>query len=196
MNRQHIHKNRQISLASARCRLSHLVRVCMLGSSYERGHKAWRQAGFGIINHFHSSCWPESSSGACPPDLPGSIVSMLSSPRRPTSSLPMQSDGWIYSANGKTPHIQATESTLIVDLRDYALKQCSLNTSSPCSCSPTSGLCILLCPLLGRLDGLCLVLLPRLRDIVGERVVRVRGTKQSLDGEENGTDLEGRRPVA
>lgn len=55
-----------------------------------------------------------------------------------------------------------------------------------------SGLGILLGPLLGCGNSLSLVLLPCLRDIVGERVVGVRGAKKSLNREENGTDLEGR----
>ena len=35
-----------------------------------------------------------------------------------------------------------------------------------------------------------------MRDVVGERVVGVGGAEQGLDGEKNGADLQGRRPVA
>ena len=55
---------------------------------------------------------------------------------------------------------------------------------------------MLLRPLTSCLDSGILVLLPLLRDVVGERVVGVRSTKQSLDGEENGADLERGGPVA
>jgi hypothetical protein len=55
---------------------------------------------------------------------------------------------------------------------------------------------ILLCPFLSRGDGLGLVFFPCLGDIVGERVVWVWRAEESLDGEEDGADLEGRRPVA
>jgi len=58
------------------------------------------------------------------------------------------------------------------------------------------GLCIFLSPLLGRLDSLCLILLPCLGDIVGEGVVGIGSTKESLNGEENGTNLQCRGPVA
>jgi hypothetical protein len=61
---------------------------------------------------------------------------------------------------------------------------------------PVSGLCILLCPFLGCGNGLCLVFFPRLGHVVGERVVWIRCAEESLNGEENRTDLEGRRPVA
>lgn len=59
-----------------------------------------------------------------------------------------------------------------------------------------SGLSVLLRPLLGRGDGFALVFLPRLRNIVCERIVGVWSAKESLNGQENGADLEGRRPVA
>ena len=48
---------------------------------------------------------------------------------------------------------------------------------------PPSSLRVLLCPFLGRGDSLGLVLLPRLRYVVGERIVWVRGAKKGLDGE-------------
>lgn len=52
------------------------------------------------------------------------------------------------------------------------------------------------CPLLRRCDGGGLIFLPALSNIGGERVVRVRGTKEGLDGEKYGADLEGWGPVA
>jgi hypothetical protein len=50
-------------------------------------------------------------------------------------------------------------------------------------------------PLLRRLDRRRLIVLPSLSDIIGERVIGVRGSKQSLDREEDGADLESGRPV-
>lgn len=57
---------------------------------------------------------------------------------------------------------------------------------------PRSSLCVLLCPFLGRSNSLGLVLLPRLSNVVGERVVWVRGAKKGLDGEKDGPDLKRR----
>ena len=59
-----------------------------------------------------------------------------------------------------------------------------------------SSLGILLSPLLGSRDGLCLIFFPSLRDIVGEWVIGVWDAEESLNREENGADLERRRPVA
>lgn len=50
-------------------------------------------------------------------------------------------------------------------------------------------------PLLGCRDGSLLILLPALGNIGSKRVVGVRGTKKGLDGEKDGTDLEGGGPV-
>lgn len=61
---------------------------------------------------------------------------------------------------------------------------------------PVSRLRILLCPFLGCLDRLCLVLLPRLSHIVRQGIIWVRGTQEGLDGEEDGTNLQRGRPVA
>lgn len=63
-------------------------------------------------------------------------------------------------------------------------------------CRTVSSLGVLLRPLLSCGDGLCLILLPRLGNVVGERIVWVGCAEQSLDGEEDGADLQGRRPVA
>lgn len=52
------------------------------------------------------------------------------------------------------------------------------------------------CPLPRRRDSGGLILLPALGDIGCERVVGVGGTEEGLDGEEDGADLEGWRPVA
>lgn len=51
-------------------------------------------------------------------------------------------------------------------------------------------------PFAGRFNSCLLVFLPALCDIVGKWVVRVRGAEERLDGEEDGADLEGWRPVA
>jgi hypothetical protein len=51
-------------------------------------------------------------------------------------------------------------------------------------------------PLSRRGDGGGLILLPALGDVRGEWVVGVWGTEKSLDGEEDGADLEGWGPVA
>jgi hypothetical protein len=59
-----------------------------------------------------------------------------------------------------------------------------------------SGLSILLGPLSGSLDGSVLVLFPSLGDVVGERVIGVGRTEQSLDGKQDSADLQGGRPVA
>jgi hypothetical protein len=59
-----------------------------------------------------------------------------------------------------------------------------------------SSLSILLGPLSGSLNGGILVLFPSLGDVVGERVVGVRCTEQSLNGEQDSANLQGRRPVA
>ncbi len=59
-----------------------------------------------------------------------------------------------------------------------------------------SSLRVLLCPFSGRGDGLRLVLLPRLSYVVCERIVWVRGAKERLNGEEDGSDLQCRRPIA
>lgn len=61
---------------------------------------------------------------------------------------------------------------------------------------PGLGLGILLRPLLGGIDSLCLVFLPRLGDIVGKGIVGVGSTKESLNGEEDGTNLQCGGPVA
>lgn len=50
-------------------------------------------------------------------------------------------------------------------------------------------------PLLCSLNSSWLILLPALSNVVGERVVRVRCTKQGLDREQDCADLQGRRPV-
>jgi len=50
-------------------------------------------------------------------------------------------------------------------------------------------------PLLRCLDGSGLIVLPALSHIVGERIIRVRGSEEGLDGEEDSADLEGRGPV-
>lgn len=50
-------------------------------------------------------------------------------------------------------------------------------------------------PLLGRRDSSLLILLPALGNIGSKRVVGVRGTQEGLDGQEDGTDLEGGGPV-
>lgn len=62
--------------------------------------------------------------------------------------------------------------------------------------SNLSGLRILLCPLLGGRNSLCLVLLPRLSDVVCEGVVGVGRAQESLDRQKNRANLQGRRPVA
>lgn len=59
-----------------------------------------------------------------------------------------------------------------------------------------SCLSVLLCPFPCCSNSLCLVFLPCLRNVVGERIIWVRGAEQSLDREENSSDLEGRRPIA
>lgn len=51
-------------------------------------------------------------------------------------------------------------------------------------------------PLPCRRDGGGLILLPALGDVGGERVVGVGSTEECLDGEKDGADLEGWRPVA
>lgn len=50
-------------------------------------------------------------------------------------------------------------------------------------------------PLLGRLDRRWLIILPPLCYIVGERVVRVGGSEQCLDGQQNRPDLESGGPI-
>lgn len=50
-------------------------------------------------------------------------------------------------------------------------------------------------PLLCCLNGSRLVILPALGHIVGKRVIRIRGTEQGLDREQDRSDLEGRGPV-
>lgn len=50
-------------------------------------------------------------------------------------------------------------------------------------------------PLLCCLNGSGLILLPALSHIVGERVVRVRGSEEGLDGKKDSADLESRGPV-
>lgn len=50
-------------------------------------------------------------------------------------------------------------------------------------------------PLFRCLDGSRLVHLPSLGHIVGQWVVGIRGSKQSLNGQEDSSDLEGGRPV-
>ncbi len=59
-------------------------------------------------------------------------------------------------------------------------------------CEWRSSLCVLLCPFLGCGNSLCLVFLPCLGYVVRERIVRVRGTEQSLDREQDGPDLKRR----
>jgi hypothetical protein len=54
----------------------------------------------------------------------------------------------------------------------------------------------LLGPLSGSLDGSVLVLFPSLGDVVGERVIGVGRTEQSLDRKQDSANLQGRRPVA
>jgi len=55
---------------------------------------------------------------------------------------------------------------------------------------------VLGCPVACCLDSSVLVLLPALGDIVGKWIVGVRCAEECLDGEEDGADLEGGRPVA
>jgi hypothetical protein len=55
---------------------------------------------------------------------------------------------------------------------------------------------VLGCPVACCLDGSVLVLLPALGDIVGEWIIGIRCAEECLDGEEDGADLEGGRPVA
>lgn len=50
-------------------------------------------------------------------------------------------------------------------------------------------------PLPGSGNGSLFVLLPSLGDIICERVVRVWRSKQGLDRQQDGTDLESRGPV-
>lgn len=50
---------------------------------------------------------------------------------------------------------------------------------------------VFLGPFSRRRDGGLLVLLPALGNVGGEGVVRVGGTEEGLDGEEDGPDLEG-----
>lgn len=59
-----------------------------------------------------------------------------------------------------------------------------------------SRLSILLGPLPRGLNGSVLVLFPSLGDIVGERVIGIGCTEQGLDGEQDSTNLQSRRPVA
>lgn len=54
---------------------------------------------------------------------------------------------------------------------------------------------IFLRPLSRRSNGLFLILLPALCDVGCKWVVRVRRAEQRLDGEENRSNLECRRPV-
>jgi len=55
-----------------------------------------------------------------------------------------------------------------------------------------SRLSILLGPLSGSLDSGVLVLFPSLSDVVGERVIGVGCTEESLNRKQDGTDLQGR----
>ena len=50
-------------------------------------------------------------------------------------------------------------------------------------------------PLFCGLYGSWLILLPSLSNIVGKRVVRVGGSKQRLNREQDCADLQGRRPI-
>lgn len=68
--------------------------------------------------------------------------------------------------------------------------------SNDVTISLPSRLSILLGPLPCSLNSSILVLFPSLGDIVGERVVGVGCTEQSLNGEQDGTNLQSRRPVA
>lgn len=50
-------------------------------------------------------------------------------------------------------------------------------------------------PLLGRLDGRGLVILPALGNVVGERVIGIGSAEEGLDREEDSADLESGGPV-
>lgn len=50
-------------------------------------------------------------------------------------------------------------------------------------------------PLLGRLDGRGLVILPALGNVVGERVIGIGSAEESLDREEDSADLKSGGPV-
>ena len=50
-------------------------------------------------------------------------------------------------------------------------------------------------PVLGVPDGLCLVDLPELGDVVGQRVVGVGRREEGLDREEHGADLKRGAPL-
>lgn len=50
-------------------------------------------------------------------------------------------------------------------------------------------------PLFCRLNGRSLIILPALGDIVGERIVGIRGSEQSLNRQKNCTDLQSGGPV-
>lgn len=56
-------------------------------------------------------------------------------------------------------------------------------------------LCILLCPLAGRLDGSLFVFLPVLRDVVCERIVRIGSSEQRLNRKQHRSDLQGWTPL-
>ena len=55
--------------------------------------------------------------------------------------------------------------------------------------------CVAQVPLAGSVQGVCLVRLPVLGRVVGQRVVRVRRGKKGLNTEENRADLKGRAPL-
>lgn len=50
-------------------------------------------------------------------------------------------------------------------------------------------------PLFRRLDGRGLIILPTLGNVVGERIVGIRGSEQSLNGQKNCANLQSGRPV-
>lgn len=54
---------------------------------------------------------------------------------------------------------------------------------------------VFLRPLASGFDGGLFVFFPGFGDFGGERVVGVGGAEEGLNGEEDGTDLKGRRPV-
>jgi hypothetical protein len=100
---------------------------------------------------------------------------------------------WAKQRSSKPVH-QAMPDRSTQKLRSNAMS--AQASPLPVGLGPVSGLRILLRPFLGRGDGLGLVFLPCLGDIVRKRIVWVRRAEEGLDGEEDGTDLEGRRPVA
>jgi hypothetical protein len=116
-------------------------------------------------------------------------------PIRSTSGLPVKQMAKSARASGKVlvrpPILQQRQGP-----EKSAESKVRCSASYPTMKCAVSSLCVLLGPLLGCGNSLSLVLLPCLRNIVGEGVVGVRGAKESLNGEQNGANLQGRRPVA